>query len=178
MMKASLFFFLKKLYFIRRINSVLISLAFLLGNFLLFYSLIYDLEFISSRLILILPIAYLISESLLLIIFYGAIYLERSQQLDLDKINFQKPIIILEKGLLVKRKSDVFIANFQYAWSDQPDFLEIYRLIKSKIAGIIIGILMIISWPTFYKQPPGIISGWVIFLLLYVKMFLEDLKDE
>jgi len=176
-MKTILFFLLKNLYFIRKINSVLIFLTFLLGIFLLFYSLIYDQEFISSRLILILPFTYFLSELLLLVLYYLVFFLERRGLLDLEKINSKHTIVFLKKNNSIKKGLNIIVGNLRYAWSDSPDFLDVYVLIKSKFIGLIIGAVMLLAWPIFYEQPPGIFSGWLIFFLLYGKVELEDLEQ-
>lgn len=174
-MKKLLFFLLRNLHFIRRINSVLIFLAFLVGNFLFVYTLISDQEFISGCLILILPGAYLLSELLLLSLYYAITILEQCHELDLEQINFKQPVVYLKKRRLVKNRFDVYIGNLLFFWDKEPVFLGVQHLIKSKFIGLIISLIMIMSWPIFYEYPLWIISGMVIFILLYSKLQIENL---
>jgi len=174
-MNKLLFFLLRNLYFIRRINSVLIFLAFLAGIFLLAYTLISNQEFTFGCLILILPGAYFLSELLLLSLYYTVIILEQCRELDLEQINSKQPVVYLKKRRLVKNKFDIFIANFLFFWDKEPVFLGVQHLIKSKFIGLIIGLIMMISWPVFYEYPLWIISGLIIVMLLYSKLQIENL---
>ena len=177
-MKKILFFLFKNLFFIQRINSVFLFLAFSVGTFLLFHNLISGQELISGCLIILLPGAYFFSELLLMCLYYSLTILKQCHELDLEQINSKQPAVYLKLSRVTKNKTNIYIGNLSHFWSKEPVFFTTQHLIKVKYIGLLIGFIMMITWPAFYEYPLGLVGGIIVLVLFYTKMQTEKLTIE
>lgn len=129
---------IKRIYLIRRLDSIFCLISLVISAILVFK--LSDNLAINTSSLTFFPLTYLFLELLLLFSYKRIKKLRKSNQLDYFRIN-RKRLIVLN----LNDKSKLKIGNLRYFLSLYPVYFDVKLLITSKLMGLIIAIMLLVS---------------------------------
>lgn len=137
-MKKAIIALIKRLYLIRRIDSLLCSISFVIAAIMACQEICPGLN--QKKWLVIFPVLYLFSEALLLFLYQKIKSMIKKNEIDYFKINRNRPIIP-KSGM----EGKIIVGNLTTFFSFLPNFTELRKLVVYKLIGLLISVLIIAS---------------------------------
>ncbi len=179
---------MRKLFLIRRLDSLLCALTLILSAFIMLFTAYYEelsvflmLSVESLYYLTAVPALYLLAEVFLLILYSQVMKKEQREKLDRFRINRYRKIILDNQYHSQPDSSSTLIGNPSSFLSFKKCFLDVETLIKSRLAGIVmalLNIILIIAATLSFSENIWIgaatLTLFVSMLLLIYKLDIED----